>query len=118
MTVEIRKLRVEAVIGILPEERTAPQIVLVDLSAEYPYDGNGFLDYAALAELIRRTLIEERFGLLEEALTILKERIFTEYPQIERLELRLGKPDILDNAHVFVSERWNRINAGSDTSSP
>ena len=110
MTIEIRDLRVEAIIGILPEERTVPQTVLVDLSAEYRYDGDSFLDYAALAELIRRTLIEERFGLLEEALTILKERIFKEFPMIERLELRLGKPDILDDAFVALSGAWIATN--------
>ena len=106
MRIELHHLNVEAIIGILPEERTTPQPVLVDLEAEYPYVGGDYLDYAALADLIRRTLIEEKFGLLEEALTELKERIIEQAPEITRLSLRLSKPEILDDCLVSVGDRW------------
>ena len=107
MRIELHNLRVEAIIGILPEERTTPQSVLVDLEAEYPYDGENYLDYAALANLIRRTLIEENFGLLEDALAELKKRIIEQAPQITRLALRLIKPEILDDCLVSVGEIWD-----------
>jgi dihydroneopterin aldolase len=106
MRIEIRELRLEAIIGILPEERHTPQPLIVDLEAEYAYEGENFLDYARLCDLIRHTLLEEKFGLLEEALMALKERIFESYPEIERLFLRLGKPEILPDCRVAVSESW------------
>ena len=106
MKIEIRNLQIEAIIGILPEERTAPQRILVDLEAEYRYDGERYLDYAALVETIRRTLIEEKFGLLEEALPVLKGRIAADRPEILSLFIRLSKPDILKECVVAVSERW------------
>ena len=109
MKIEIRSLEIDAVIGILPKERHTPQKVIVDLEAEYRYKGGEYLDYAALTELIRQELIERKFGLLEEALLALKERIFEAYPLIESLELRLEKPEILKNCRVAVSERWSRI---------
>ncbi len=109
MKIEIRSLEIEAVIGILPIERQTPQRVIVDLKAEYRYKEGEYLDYAALAELIRQELVEEKFGLLEEALLALKERIFQEYPLIESLKLRLEKPEILPDCRVAVSERWGRI---------
>ena len=106
MRIEIRDLRIEAIIGILPEERHTPQPILVDLEADYRYDGERFLDYAALAEWIRRTLVEGKFGLLEEALMTLKEGIFDAHPFIDRLSLRLSKPEILPNCRVAVSDSW------------
>ncbi len=109
MKIEIRSLEIEAVIGILPIERQTPQRVIVDLEAEYRYKEGEFLDYAALTELIRKELIRGKFGLLEEALLELKERIFQEYPLIESLKLRLEKPEILPDCRVAVSERWGRI---------
>jgi dihydroneopterin aldolase len=106
MRIEIRELRIEAIIGILPEERHTPQPILVDLEADYRYDGEHFLDYAALAEWIRRILVEGKFGLLEEALVTLKEGIFDAYPSIDRLFLRLSKPEILPDCRVAVSDSW------------
>ena len=110
MRIEIRSLQIDAIVGILPEEREAPQRVVADLCADYRYETGDYLDYAAVAETIRAHLVQERFGLLEEALLSLKEKIFKEYPCIESLELRLEKPEILDHCFVAVSERWSRIN--------
>ncbi|WP_456457759.1 dihydroneopterin aldolase [Nitratifractor sp.] len=109
MKIEIRSLQIDAIIGILPEEREAPQRIVADLRAEYRYEAGDYLDYAAVAETIRGHLVKEKFGLLEEALLSLKEKIFAEYPLIESLELRLEKPEILAHCFVAVSERWHRI---------
>ncbi len=109
MKIEIRSLEIDAVIGILPAERQTPQRVIVDLEAEYRYKEGEYLDYAAIAELIRQELVDRKFGLLEEALLALKERIFEAYPLVESLKLRLEKPEILPDCRVAVSECWNRI---------
>ena len=108
MRIEIRSLQIDAIIGILPKERVAPQRIVADLWADYRYEAGDYLDYAAVAETIRRHLIQEKFGLLEEALFSLKGKIFEEHPLIDILELRLEKPEILEHCRVAVSERWHR----------
>ncbi|WP_292656929.1 dihydroneopterin aldolase [Nitratifractor sp.] len=108
MKIEIHSLEIDAVIGILPTERQTPQKILVDLEAEYRYDGEHYLDYAAVVQEIRRTLVREQFGLLEEGLAFLKRQIITEHPEISSLFIRLSKPDILQECTVAVSERWKR----------
>ncbi len=108
MRIEIHSLQIDAVIGILPKERETPQRIVADLWAEYRYEAGAYLDYAAMAETIRYHLVREKFGLLEEALLSLKERIFEEYPLVEKLELRLEKPDILERCRVAVSGHWGR----------
>jgi len=109
MKIEIRSLEIDAVIGILPKERHTPQKLVIDLEAEYRYKTGEYLDYVALTELIRRELVDGKFGLLEEALLALRERIFEAYPLVESLELRLEKPEILADCRVAVSERWRRL---------
>jgi len=106
MKIEIRSLEVEAIIGILPEERHTPQKVLIDLEAEYRYQTGKYLDYTLLVTTLRHTLITGKFGLLEEALPVLKEHVMEEHPEIFSLFIRLSKPEILPECIVAVSERW------------
>ena len=70
--ITIRDLRVRCIVGILPEERTTPQDVLVSLSIGIdliPAAHSGKLqhtiDYAMLSEQLRKLLVEGRYHLLE-----------------------------------------------------
>ena len=108
MKIEIRSLKLETIIGILPEEREAPQALTVDLRAEYTYRPGDYLDYARIAETIRRTLHTGKFGLLEEALEVLGRQLFADFPPLETLELSLEKPSILPDCSVAVGQKWQR----------
>ncbi len=108
MTIEIKNLEIDAIIGILPKERKESQSILVDLYAQYDYLDGVYVDYANLANLIETTLIKEKFELIEEALLNIKEQIFKLYPIIYTLELRIQKPNIIDNCFVGVSQKWER----------
>lgn len=68
----IRELRVTCIVGVLPEERTMPQEVVVSLAVgtdTVPAARTGELDctidYAALAERAREAIVAGRYRLLE-----------------------------------------------------
>ena len=107
MTIHIESLRVDAIIGLLDFEREMKQRIFIDLEALYDYSDNSFINYADLAELIEMRIRKECYFLLEEALLDLKKIITEAYPSIEKLNLKISKPDILENCAVALSDRWD-----------
>jgi dihydroneopterin aldolase len=106
MTIHIESLKIDAIIGLLDFEREYEQRVTVDIEADYAYDGQFFVDYAELAEMVELRIKKKRFLLLEEALLDLKTEIVEIYPAISRLKLKISKPDILKNCIVGLSQSW------------
>lgn len=107
MTIHIEALTFDAIIGLLDFERERPQRVTVDLTLSYSYNDDNFIDYAILADKIETTVKSSRYRLLEEALEGIERMITTAYPQIVSLTLKIGKPDILQNAKVALSASWH-----------
>ncbi len=105
MTVEVRDLTFECIIGILPFERETPQNVIVDLTADYEYRNGTFLDYARVAAEVKRRMHERKFELVEEALLDVSAHLKTLFPQIKRLDLSISKPDILPDCRVCVTKK-------------
>jgi dihydroneopterin aldolase len=104
VTIHIRGLAFEAVLGVLAHERTTPQPVIVDATFTYTYEERAFLDYAQIAETIRETMQRERFHLVEEALTHLFALLKAKFPQIETAKIEICKPDILPDCRVCVGD--------------
>ncbi len=100
MRIVIKKLTFEAIIGILEAERHTPQKISVSLSLEYDYDGKYFIDYAKVCAFIENNMITSQYGLLEDALESLSQNLKQTYPSIEKMKLKILKPDILPNATV------------------
>lgn len=109
MTIHIESLQIDAIIGLLDFEREREQRVCIDLEAVYAYEQKSFINYADLAEMIKKQIKNERYLLLEEALLDLKEKITKTYPSIERLKLKITKPDILKNCTVALSQTWKIV---------
>ena len=106
MTVEIRDLTFECIIGILDFERTAPQRVVVDITIGYTYTASGdFIDYASVAAQVKAMMVSKRFSLVEEALETLSAHLKAEYPAIKSLILTISKPDILPDCRVCVTNK-------------
>ena len=101
--VAIEKLTFETIIGILPFERETPQKVVVDISFEYEYNPNSkeFIDYSKVSELVKNTMIEKKFELIEEALIFIESLLLKTYP-MSNLKLKIAKPDILKDCIVSV----------------
>ncbi|MEJ2499554.1 MAG: dihydroneopterin aldolase [Campylobacterales bacterium] len=107
MTIEIRSLTFECIIGILDFERVTPQNVVVDAAIDYEYTEGSFLDYAAVAARIKSEMIEQRFELIEEALLSVSATLKADFPAINALELTISKPDILPDCRVCVTKKSN-----------
>lgn len=106
MTIHIESLQIDAIIGLLDFERDRKQRVVVDLQAVYNYQDQLFINYADLTDMIEKRVKTKQYRLLEEALLDIKERIVENYPAIDRLTLKISKPDILPNCIVALSHTW------------
>lgn len=107
MTIHIEALTFDVIIGLLDFERDRPQRVIIDLEASYDYSDNVFIDYADMVLLIQNELKEKRYELLEEALIGVQKILYSTYPQIQSLSLKISKPDILPQCRVSLSKTWN-----------
>ncbi len=107
MTIHIHELEIDVIIGILEHERDTTQRLLIDIKASYNYtQEDSFLDYAKMVNIVTNELQTKQYGLLENALIGLKNRIYHEFSQLDMLFIKLTKPDILSNCHVGVSQKW------------
>lgn len=107
MTIHIEDLTFDVIIGLLDFERDRPQRVILNLEASYDYSDNAFIDYGDMVLLIQNDLKEKRYELLENALLGLKEILFTTYPNLQTLSLKISKPDILPKCTVSLSKTWD-----------
>ena len=107
MTIHIEDLTFDVIIGLLDFERDRPQRVIINLQASYDYSDDQFIDYADMVLLIEKELKEKRYELLENALLGLKDVLYTTYPNLQALSLKISKPDILSQCTVSLSKTWN-----------
>jgi len=107
MTIHIEELTFDVIIGLLDFERDKSQRVIINLKASYDYSDDKFIDYADMVLLMQNELKVTRYKLLENALLGLKEILYTTYPQLKTLSIKISKPDILDTCVVSLSNTWN-----------
>jgi len=107
MTIHIESLTFDTIIGILDFERITPQSVIVDMVLDYVYENNNYINYADLILLIEKQMNEKKYELLETAIEELRENIILKYPQITKLNLKITKPNIINNAKVALSSSWS-----------
>jgi len=103
MTIHIDTLTFSTIIGILDFERIIPQDVIIDATIDYCYQKNSFINYAEVITLIEKRIIQEKYELLEDALTDLSNILLKKYTQIKKIDLKITKPDIIKNAKVSLS---------------
>lgn len=104
MRIFIEQLSFKTIIGILKQEREEPQNVIVDCTIDYE---KGFVNYAEAVAFLKETIIEKEFGLIEDGLSFLAEGLYRRYPNINQIELKITKPDILHDCKVGVSKKFN-----------
>lgn len=102
MKIEINKLTFKCIIGILDFERITKQKVIVNISFEYAFSKDFFIDYAEVSTLIKNTMKEKQFLLLEDAILDLENLLLNKFP-IKNLNIKISKPDILKNCIVTLS---------------
>ena len=106
MTLHIQNLSFSCIIGILKYERKNAQKVLINLSFQYTFKNNIFLDYAKLAKKIEKIMLKKKFKLLEDGIIYLKKYLNSKYKSkynIKNIKLKISKPDILPKCKVTLS---------------
>lgn len=103
MKVYIEDLHFTCIVGILDFERVTPQDVIINLELEYTYKTK-FINYAEVAELIKFTMQEQKFELLEETILYLFALLKEHYKNIATLFIKITKPSILADCVVSVSD--------------
>lgn len=107
MKILIENLTFDTIIGILEQERHTPQKIQIDCTIDYPYLSNTFINYADVVFLIKTTIQNEQFELLETALETLASILKENFSSIKTLHLTIRKPDILPNCTVGVQSTFS-----------
>ena len=95
----IDNLEVFANHGLFEEENRLGQKFIFDIECEFNYKKAMFSDemtdsisYADIAEVVVKTATTNTFNLLERLAGEILKNIFTEFPQIENINLKINKP--------------------------
>ncbi len=101
MKIEISNLTFKCIIGILDFERIKKQKVIINLSFEYEFLKDSFINYAEVSELLEKTMKKQKFLLLEDAIVYLENLLNNSY-NINNLKIKISKPNILKNCVVSL----------------
>ena len=102
MKIEITDLTFKCIIGILDFERIKKQKVIINISFEYDYSKDLFIDYSEISALIKKTMKKQKFLLLEDAILYFESLLQNSY-KIKNLKIKISKPDILKDCIVSIS---------------
>ena len=84
------------------QNRIKKQRVIINISFEYGFSKDLFIDYSEVSNLIKTTMKKEKFLLLEDAILHLENLLNTKY-KIQNLSIQISKPDILKDCIVTLS---------------
>ena len=73
MTIHIEDLKFQCIIGILHFERVEAQDVIVNITIDYEYIDD-FINYADVADLVKTSMKNNKFSLIEDALSFLQKK--------------------------------------------
>lgn len=102
MKIEIFDLTFKCIIGILDFERIKKQKVIINISFEYEFSKDLFIDYSEISNLVKSTMKQQKFLLLEDAILYIETLLQNNY-KISYLKIKISKPNILKNCIVSLS---------------
>jgi dihydroneopterin aldolase len=102
MKIEISDLTFKCIIGILDFERIKKQKVIINISFEYEFSKDLFIDYSEISNLVKSTMKQQKFLLLEDAILYIETLLQNNY-KISYLKIKISKPNILKNCIVSLS---------------
>lgn len=112
--IHIRQLKLNAVIGVYPRERKAPQAVIMDLALHTDLQAAGrsdqltdTVDYAALVERVRKAAAASNFQLLEALAEHIADLCLRE-PRIAAVDVTVSKSGALPGIGVAVTVHRSR----------
>lgn len=117
----LERLKVSAIVGILPIERTKAQNLEVNLGLSYEIAKNNLdslesvcdsdlrksiIDYTILREIILDTFKYNEFFYLESALVVIQNAILSRFSNIITLNLSIKKLEIFNDCTPKVCLEW------------
>ncbi len=105
MTIHIQDLKFQCIIGILDFEREKTQDVIINFTCQYNYEIK-YINYVDIVNLLKKTMIINKFKLIEDAILSLKSEIKKKFPLINSYTLKITKPSILNDCRVSVSDNY------------
>jgi dihydroneopterin aldolase len=116
-TAGVKNLRIDCVIGILPEERHRAQTIEVDIEFDYDFaaaaaaeDIAAAVDYAAVARSVQALAESRRFRLIETMAEETAAVVFAQASVVRCVRVEVRKPAAIANAACsFV--RLERVRA-------
>lgn len=102
LTIEIKDLTFKCIVGILDFERIKKQKVVINISFNYIYKKDYFIDYSEVSNLVKQIMKKEKFELLEDAIMFIESQLYKLY-KINKLQIKISKPDILKDCIVSLS---------------
>ncbi|MCI6988956.1 MAG: dihydroneopterin aldolase [Campylobacter sp.] len=103
ITVFVRDLSFEAIIGIFDFERDNPQKIVVDAS----FVADEFVDYAEVCKEIISLFKSERFYKVEDALEFFANFYKEKFQNLRKFTMSVTKTEIIENTRVGASIEIN-----------
>jgi dihydroneopterin aldolase len=101
----LQGLKISAIIGVLPWERTAPQTLLIDLEIATDIDQaaqqdhlTAAIDYAMVAQRVTEFVADSQYNLLETLAANIMTLLHDEF-HVSWIRLRISKPDAIANCN-------------------
>ena len=104
MKIHINDLTFKCIIGILDFERVSKQKIVINVSFNYTFKRNEFIDYSEISKLIKKTMKKKKFLLLEDAIIHIETKLYKLY-KISNFSITISKPDILKDCIVSLSNK-------------
>ena len=98
----IENLELSVIIGLLDHERVQKQRVIINCEIEYDMESDKYIDYVKVIEIIKSSLEEKKYILLENALPNIINTIKSSFSKVYSIRLKINKPDIIKNCNVAV----------------
>lgn len=104
-TIELERLAIRCIVGILPFERVTEQDIFLDISMDLDFaaaaaseDVRDTVDYASLAESLATLVRERRFQLVETMAEACAASVLETRPQVRRVRVAVHKPAAVPQA--------------------
>jgi len=105
MTIHIKALTFDAIIGLLEYERHNTQRISLNIDIEYNYQDKAYIDYAVIVKEVEDMVVDAGYYLLEEAIEAIESYIVHHHKSLlQSLSIEIQKLDIFDNCVVALSK--------------
>lgn len=104
-TIELERLEIDCIVGILPHERVAEQKIFVDVSMELDFapaaaseDVADTIDYTVVSREITALVRERKFQLIETMAVEGVDLVLSRHPAVGKVSIAIHKPAAVPQA--------------------